>query len=457
MKKLLIIMLSAIFILSLTFTGVGCKEEAPVVEEEAEAVVEEEAEAVVEEEAEAVVEEEAASGNLSMWLFGGYYNDWQQGTDWPFYEKYPEIKLDITSVDFPDNKTKFVSALAAGEGLPDILLQVTAIINEHASIGGLIDLTDKIEPYRDMVPEWVWESCSYEGKVYAVPVGGGPSVLYYRADIFEDAGIDIDTIETWQDLFEAGKKIYEATDGKTKLMTASVSGMADWAGEAIALQIMQEADSGIYDKDGNVIINNQKNVEILEFLKEVLDSGITLQEAYWSPANYSAIADGTIAVIPQGSWIEGHIKNLAPESEGKWGVTLLPAWEKGGSRYANNGGSVLAITSQCKDPELAWKVIEFAGLTKEGTLYDYRSRGNWPLLKEVWDDPVMEEPAPFFSNSEEVRKIYVEVAGNVTSMYFGPNWTEAYMIIQQVTTDYFSDLISAEDCLQQIEERLSNI
>ena len=43
-----------------------------------------------------------------------------------------------------------------------------------------------------------------------MPWDSGPVVLYYRRDMFEKAGVDPASIETWDDFVEAGKKVVAA-------------------------------------------------------------------------------------------------------------------------------------------------------------------------------------------------------------------------------------------------------
>lgn len=445
---LIVIMIVAVITTIGTIGIVGCKKEAAEETTAAETTTEETTAAAE------LQPNTELSGTISIWTFEPYVTAWQDGR---FNKIYPNIKLDITGVDYPDSHTKFLSAAAAGEGLPDIMMTVTPLIVPYASIGALVDLTSIVASYMDKVPQWAWDLDSYQDKVYAVPFDSGPSVLFYRSDIFQSAEIDPNSIQTWSDWFEAGKKIYEATNGKTKLLCMTRSGAMDWAGEAIGLQIMQQIGSGVYDKDGKIIIDNPENVEVLKFLKEVLDSGICLEESYWTPGNYSAMEDGSVATVPQGSWMGGYIKMIAPKSQGKWNAMLLPAWSSGGSRYSNNGGSFLAITTQSKNQELAWKFIEWELLTKDTTLFDLKNFDKWPLLKEDWTDPLIDEPDSFFTNNQAVRKLYVDVATNVTPLYFGPNWPEAYVTVQQVMTDYFNGKMSPEDALKTVAEKLSTI
>lgn len=49
-----------------------------------------------------------------------------------------------------------------------------------------------------------------EGRVYSLPVWGSTQVIYYRKDMFEEAGLDPDEVfATWQNVAEAARKLQE--------------------------------------------------------------------------------------------------------------------------------------------------------------------------------------------------------------------------------------------------------
>ena len=410
-------------------------------------------------EKEEVVKEEAEelSGTIKMWYYPPLVTIWEEEYFPEFQKIYPNAKLEVTSIDWPDLHTKFLSTYAAGSGFPDTFCCFGTIFSGYQQSGALLDISEWMKPHMDKFTELSLETLTVDGKLYGLPYWAAGAVMYYRLDVFEDAGIDPDSIKTWKDWYEAGKKIYEHTNGKVKLTVLAPSGAVDWAMERTALLMMEQRGSGIYDKYGNPIFNSKENKEILEFLKEVMDSGITLQEVYWSPATYSALENGEIATMPQGCWMEAYIKQYDTKNAGNWRVMLLPPWEEGGNQYAECGsGDGFPICSISDNPLLTFKWLEFVFLDKEKTIEATKMTGIMPVLLEAREDPLYHEPDPYFGN-QMTKELYLEVCDKGEPLSYGPNYAEGTTWVVRITTDYFNGRISVEDALKEIEEKLAKI
>ena len=69
--------------------------------------------------------------------------------------------------------------------------------------------------------DWKWKlGVTPEGAMIALPIDTGPTALYYRADLFEEAGLPTEPedvheqLGTWDQYFEAGQKLQEHFDQK---------------------------------------------------------------------------------------------------------------------------------------------------------------------------------------------------------------------------------------------------
>ena len=51
------------------------------------------------------------------------------------------------------------------------------------------------------------ESVTWDDRVWAVPYKSHTAMLWYNKDVFDEAGIDAEGIETWDDYLEAGRSI----------------------------------------------------------------------------------------------------------------------------------------------------------------------------------------------------------------------------------------------------------
>ena len=76
----------------------------------------------------------------------------------------------------------------------------------------LIDLnayTEKDSTFNkdDLITAFYNQGTDEDGKQFALPAYGTTQVLYYNVQAFKDAGVDPESIQTWQDLGDAAAKI----------------------------------------------------------------------------------------------------------------------------------------------------------------------------------------------------------------------------------------------------------
>jgi sorbitol/mannitol transport system substrate-binding protein len=85
------------------------------------------------------------------------------------------------------------------------------------------DVEDVLAPVRD--------GLSYEGTLYALPFYGESSMLYYRADLFEQAGIEVPEQPTWQEVRGWAEQLH---DPANEVYGICLRGKPGW-GENMAL------------------------------------------------------------------------------------------------------------------------------------------------------------------------------------------------------------------------------
>ncbi|HUX12751.1 MAG TPA: extracellular solute-binding protein [Spirochaetia bacterium] len=132
---------------------------------------------------------------LRVWKFGSPQNEreYMLSQIKIFESKNPSIKIDWAYQNYPERRTKVISAKQAGN-LPDILLSDGQSIPEYVSLGVIRPL-DEIDA--SMVEKWKprfvpagWETGVYDGHVYAVsPFVDMAPMLAYNTEMFKSAGI----------------------------------------------------------------------------------------------------------------------------------------------------------------------------------------------------------------------------------------------------------------------------
>ena len=160
---------------------------------------------------------------------------------------------------------------------------------------------------------------------------------------------------------------------------------------------MQQNGGNLWDAEGNPTFDDPKAIEALELLKEFRDAGITLNDAASDQATYDTMINGTVATYLAPTWWTYFPKTFAPDTAGLWGGIPLPAFEEGGARSTNVGGTSLIIPSQSKNGAAAWAFLNFWLLRPESRLVSYENGGYLfeNIYKPVADDPIFQEPDEF--------------------------------------------------------------
>ncbi len=132
--------------------------------------------------------------------------------------------------------------------------------------------------------------------------------------------------------------------------------------DALFRMMLNEQGVFYFDKEGNIDLTNPKAVKAMETIKAMGDAGLVKDVNGWD-GTVSATIDGSVATVPFGAWYYGTIIDQAKETSGKWGVFKLPAFEKGGNRAANLGGSSWMIPSATKNADAAYAFAEYFATT----------------------------------------------------------------------------------------------
>lgn len=364
-----------------------------------------------------------------------------------FENQHPaiEIRIDMTGADM---QSRFLLSLIAGVGAPDISQLQLVDAQKFAPSGALMDLTDKARRYADKFSPSFWDNCTHEGRVYAIPWDMGPCAVFYKRDLFARYDIDPNTIETWDDYIDVGKRITRESKGQTHMLALSVGGLFEFFEILI-----QQTGGGVFDREGRIIIYSRENVQALEVLRAILEADIVTPISTSGPEYYASFQSDTIATYPLAVWLGGSIKDYAAPTAGNWGVFRLPAVEPGGLRTSNLGGSVLVIPDQSKKKEEAWKYVEYVLCTKEAQIEQYRNFDLFPCLMTTFDDPFFDEPDPFYGG-QKVRRLFAQDIEKIPTLTRTKDWNEAMRYITQMLSTWETDKMKHKAFLAQLATKL---
>lgn len=322
----------------------------------------------------------------------------------PDFEKETGIKVDYLMNNHGDHHTKLTTNLATGSGAGDVIVVDVEKIGPFVGSGGLVNLSENYgaDKYEERFAPYAWaQGKGADGDMYGIPVDLGPGVMYYRTDVFEKAGINVeDAIKDWDSYIAAGEELKE----QNVQLIASAADVA----QAIIFTTVPEGEGLYFDKDGNPVVTSERFVHAFEVAKEIRDKGLDGRILAWSNEWYEGFRNGTFATQLSGAWLLGHLNNwIAPETKGKWAVENLPD-----GIYGSWGGSFLSIPTQSENPDEAWALIEYMTTDREVQLKHFETIAAFPANITTYDDELFQEEMEFLGG-QKARLLFAEVAQNI--------------------------------------------
>ena len=389
------------------------------------------------------------SGELEIWVWEGAIQG-LQAVDPAFQEAYPNIKLEYVTRGPADVYQQLQLAASAGSGGPDVTAIEDSHLAQFASLGVLADVTDRVAPYVDKMNDYKWLQARVDDRAYALPWDSGPCATFYRRDVFEQAGVDPETLATWEDFYQAATTVKETT-GLPMIQEAKARGN----GRTFEMMLWQRG-LGYVDAEGNVVLDTEPRVqETLEYLGRFWQEELAADNESWTDAWYKAYDEGTVASVPGAVWMGTFFKSfIAPNASGKWGVVPLPVWPGEESQSANDGGSALAIWGASEQQEAAWAYVEFHLGREDSQLTMYRAQDLFPALETTYTDPFFEEPDPYFRD-QPVRQIFAEVVTQIPAAgIYTANYQEMNALLAPELQRYATGEQDAQQALKNAADAI---
>lgn len=364
----------------------------------------------------------SSSGKLSGSITVAAWNDAatsMQAEAKEFMAQNPGTTVTVQSVD--SNYTKLYAELAANQGVPDVVQMqnrdLQSFVNKYPD--AWLDVTNIVQPEESNFDSYVLGLVKTDGKYFAVPWDLGPAALYYRKDIFQKAGVDANSIKTYDDYIAAGKKIVSATGGKTKLIGFDYSGSTS---VDTTLLMFNELGGKFYDSNNKVKLDSSEMVQAMTTAKKFITEGVSINLANEWNDRITAATNSQIATIPYPVWYAGTLENSLSDQSGKWGIIPLPAFTAGGNNQANLGGSVLAVSSDTKNANIAKAFVKFSLMTSKGNEINLNSAKLFTSYKKNYSDSEYKTTDKYFGVS--VGQTFAALSPKIPEITYGPYFTD---------------------------------
>lgn len=371
--------------------------------------------------------------DFTFWTFveqhKQFFND--ATATWNIENKDRQINLAIEVYPYDEMHSKLQIALQSGAGAPDIVdieaSRYPIFLNGNIL---LIPLNSIVEPIKEELIMGRLENYAKKGKYYGIDYHVGVTVAFYNREILDKAGVNPDDIKLWSDFVAAGIKVKEAT-GKP-MMTVEVKNM--WT----FYPMISQLGSNYLDKDGNVIVDNEINIKVLQFLKDMIYKDKIAIPApggeHYTEDYYAFMSKGGAASVIMPIWFMGRFTDYMPDLKGKMIIRPMPAWTADGARSAGMGGTGTSITNQCRNQELAKEFLASAKLSKEGSLKTWTLLGFDPIRKDVYDMQdlnVDNKYTEYFGKG--IMNVVKSVKDEINAVNLGPLYSDATMLVNRTT------------------------
>ncbi|SDE02143.1 ABC transporter substrate-binding protein [Limimaricola pyoseonensis] len=149
-----------------------------------------------------------------------------QGLASDFTDQHPDIELEWVTLEENVLRQRVTTDIATRGGQYDVMTIGTYEVPIWAQQGWLVALDDLPEEYDvdDLLPS-IREGLSVDGSLYAVPFYGESSMVMYRTDLAEAAGVEFPEAPTWDFIKEAAAAM---TDKENEVYGICMRGKAGW-------------------------------------------------------------------------------------------------------------------------------------------------------------------------------------------------------------------------------------
>ncbi|MCY4035396.1 MAG: sugar ABC transporter substrate-binding protein [Hyphomicrobiales bacterium] len=187
-----------------------------------------------------------------------------------FTEKNPGIELNWVTLEENVLRQRVTTDIATKGGQYDIMTIGTYEVPIWAREGWLVSLDDLPASYDidDLLPA-IRGGLSVDGSLYAAPFYGESSMVMYRTDLMEKAGLTMPDAPTWDFIREAAKAM---TDKDNEVYGVCLRGKAGWGENAAFITAMSNSfGARWFDLDWNPQFDGDAWKETLNFYLEMME------------------------------------------------------------------------------------------------------------------------------------------------------------------------------------------
>lgn len=323
----------------------------------------------------------------------------------PAFEEATSADITIEGFGYDALHDRQLLDCTQANGATDILVIDGIWMGEFVEAGCLDPLEDRIAADEEV---FAWEDftptgaaqASWEGTRYCAPVGIYYGLLFYRTDLFEQAGLEVPT--TLDELKAAAETFTNNPDFPGVYGYAMNNQRGSAAGQQYFEWIFSAGGSpwasnvlGAEDPyaDLTPTMNDAASVNLVQFFHDMTAYGPPGVESFAWDERATGFANGSLAMINDWS-VRAQIANDPSTSQiaGKFAAALMPHAE-GAETVSPVGGWVMCMNAHGEQKEAAWDFIRW--FSSPEVHRSYVLDGGPPSRISAMQDPEIQEALPW--------------------------------------------------------------
>ena len=193
-----------------------------------------------------------------------------QGLTDDFTASNPGIELEWVTLEENILRQRVTTDIATKGGQYDIMTIGTYEVPIWGRQGWLVSLNDLPEAYDvdDLLPA-IRGGLTVDGELYAAPFYGESSMVMYRTDLMEAAGLDMPDAPTWDFIAQAARAM---TDRDNEVYGVCLRGKAGWGENMAFLTAMSNAfGARWFDEDWNPQFDSEAWANTLSYYVDLMN------------------------------------------------------------------------------------------------------------------------------------------------------------------------------------------
>jgi multiple sugar transport system substrate-binding protein len=329
--------------------------------------------------------ETEADGPLTVWVMG------DSGANFETLVADSGIEVEVVAVPWDAIDEKLTTAVASGSG-PDILQIGLSKLATFAEAGALLPLDDLIGDYPNLDPANFPAGVSgaataVGGEMVSVPWTSDTRVLFTRTDILAENGIDAPPA-TWDELREAAATLAGRGEGQYGYY------IPQWDAP-LPIEITWSMGGEVVDADGNVDFDTPEFQAAVDVYTGLYADGSVPTNGDFDQTQ--GFVSGVAPMLVSGPYLGRGIADSAPELDGKWQASPLPAGDGGSiSLFA---GSNLGVWFNTDQQTAALELLDYVSAPEQQLAW-YELTGELPTASAALEDDGL--------NSDPNVKVYTD-------------------------------------------------